>query len=122
MAILGEARAISDGGPFVFPGKSPEQPLSNMCFHMALRRMKVTDQYVFPHLTPHGFRTSFRTWAAEATNVPGAVAEAALANSVKDKTEAAYNRTALFEQRRDLMNRWATFATQSPGKVIHMSG
>ena len=87
-----------------------------MCFHMALRRMKVTD------CTPHGFRSSFRDWAAERTNVPRAVCEAALAHSLGDKTEAAYNRTDLFEQRRDLMERWAAFATQSPGKVIHMSG
>ena len=116
VAILEEARAITDSGPYVFPGKSPERPLSSFCFHMTLRRMGRTDG------TPHGFRSSFRNWAAERTNVPRAVCEAALAHSLRDKTEAAYNRTDLFEQRRDLMNRWAAFATQSPGKVIRISG
>ena len=104
----------------MFPSKRSDRPswkpLSNNCFNIALRRMKVTD------CTPHGFRSSFRDWAAERTNAPNAVAEAALAHSVKDKTEAAYNRTDLFEKRRELMNSWAGFATQSGGKVIQMRG
>ena len=116
MAILEEVRDLSDGGPFVFPGQSSEQPLSNMCFHMALRRMDRTDG------TPHGFRSSFRDWAAERTNVAREVCEAALAHSLRDKTEAAYNRTDLFEQRRGLMDSWAAFATQSGGKVLRMRG
>jgi len=114
--ILGEARAISNGGRFVFSGRSAERPLGNMCFNRALKRMGRTDA------TPHGFRSTFRDWAAERTNVPSAVCEAALAHSLRDRTEAAYNRTDLFEKRRDLMDRWAAFATQSGGKVIHMTG
>ncbi len=70
-----------------------------------LRRMKRTD------LTVHGFRSSFRDWAAERTNVPRAVCEAALAHTVRDKTEAAYNRTDLFDRRRGLMASWSDFAT-----------
>ena len=71
---------------------------------MALRRMNRSD------CTPHGFRSSFRDWAAERTNVPREVCEAALAHTLRDKTEAAYNRTDLFEQRRKLMNLWAVFS------------
>ena len=102
--ILERAKAIG-GGTYVFPGRSPKKPLSNMVFLMALRRMKRAD------LTAHGFRSSFRDWAAERTNVARAVCESALAHSLRDKTEAAYNRTDLFERRRDLMMTWSAFAT-----------
>ena len=110
--ILERAKALSDGGPYVFPGRSPKKPLSNMVFLMALRRMKRTD------LTTHGFRSTFRDWAAERTNVPRAVCEAALAHTLRDKTEAAYNRTDLFDRRRDLMASWSKFATSKPADVV----
>jgi len=58
-------------------------------------------------LTVHGFRSSFRDWAAEVTNFPREVAEAALAHVLSDKTEAAYRRRDLFEKRRRLMQAWA---------------
>jgi integrase len=106
--ILKRAKVLSDGGPYVFPGHNKTKPLSNMVFLMALRRMKQVD------LTTHGFRSSFRDWAADHTNFPRAVCEAALAHSLRDKTEAAYNRTDLFERRRELMSAWAVFATAKP--------
>ena len=56
-----------------------------------------------------GFRSSFRDWCAE-NGVSRDLAEAALAHAIKDKTEAAYNRTSMVEQRREVMERWATFA------------
>ena len=112
--ILVEAKSVSDGGPFVFPGKSIERSLSNMCFHMALRRMEWRD------CTPHGFRSSFRDWAAERTNFPREVCEAALAHVLSNKTEAAYNRTDLFKKRRKLMDSWSAFATATPAKVVRM--
>ena len=92
------------GSPYVFPGRSGTKPLSNGAFLMALRRMGRDD------VTTHGFRSSFRDWAAERTNSPRAVCEAALAHSLRDKTEAAYHRTDLFERRRELMAKWAEFA------------
>ena len=58
---------------------------------------------------PHGFRSSFRDWAAEKTDHPREVIEAALAHVVKNKVEAAYRRTDLFERRRRLMNDWAAY-------------
>jgi integrase len=103
--ILTRAQVLSDDSPYVFPGRRRARPLSNMTFLMTLRRMRRND------VTTHGFRSSFRDWAAERTNVPGAVCEAALAHTVRDKVEAAYFRTDLFERRRELMNAWAAFAT-----------
>jgi integrase len=110
--ILERAKALSDGGPFVFPGRTAKKPLSNMVFLMALRRMNRDD------LTTHGFRSSFRDWSAERTNFSRAVCESALAHTLRDKTEAAYNRTDLFDLRRDLMATWATFATSKPADVV----
>ena len=58
---------------------------------------------------PHGFRSSFRDWAAEETDHPREVVEAALAHVVRDKVEAAYARSDLFERRRRLMDDWAGY-------------
>lgn len=110
--ILERAKALSDGGPFVFPGHAPDRPLSNMVFLMLLRRMDRRD------MTPHGFRSSFRDWAAERTHMPREVCEAALAHTLKDKTEAAYNRTDLFERRRDLMRARSAYACTLQADVI----
>ena len=96
-------RHLDKGSAFVFPGGKPGQPLSNMAFLMLLRRMKRDD------LTAHGFRSSFRDWAAERTNFPSEVAEMALAHTVSSKVEAAYRRGDLFERRRRLMTAWSTF-------------
>jgi integrase len=110
--ILERAKALSNGGPYVFPGRSRNHPLSNMVFLMALRRMNRGN------LTTHGFRSSFRDWAAERTNFPRAVCEAALAHTLRDKTEAAYNRSDLFERREELMSVWSAFATSKPADVV----
>lgn len=59
--------------------------------------------------TVHGFRSSFRTWVQECTDVPGEVAEAALAHVKSDKVEAAYARSDLFNKRRLLMEEWAAY-------------
>ena len=61
---------------------------------------------------PHGFRSSFRDWAAEETNHPREVIEAALAHVVRNKVEAAYARSDLFERRRILMDDWARYVAQ----------
>ena len=112
IAVLERMQAISGESAFVVPGRQPKKPLSNMVFLMALRRMKYSD------LTAHGFRSTFRDWAAERTNQPRAVCEAALAHALKDKTEAAYNRTDLFEKRRDLMETWSRFAATEPADIV----
>ena len=112
LELLELAEAIKDGGPFVFPGRSSKASLSNMVFLMQLRRLDRKS------ITPHGFRSSFRDWAAERTNFARVVVEAALAHIVKDKTEAAYFRSDLLEQRRKLMDTWGRFATTTSAKVL----
>jgi integrase len=98
----------------VFPGGKAGKPLSSMALLMLLRRMERGD------LTSHGFRSTFRDWCAEATNYPREVAEAALAHTLRDKTEAAYQRGDLMEKRRRLMAEWAAFcARRAPvGDVV----
>ncbi len=110
--ILDRARELAGDSEYVFPGRRETRPLSNMVFLMLLRRMKRED------ITAHGFRSTFRDWAAERTNLPTAVVEAALAHVIKDKTQAAYLRTQFFEQRRSLMETWATFATSTSATVV----
>ena len=106
LAILNRAKELSAGSEFVFPGRSVARPLSNMVFLQALRRMKLA-------VTAHGFRSSFRDWAAECTNFPREVCEKALAHSIKNKAEAAYRRGDLLEKRRDLMFAWANYIVGS---------
>lgn len=114
LELIKRAEAVSDGGPFVSPGRSQKAAISNMAFLMLLRRMKRTD------ITAHGFRSSFRDWAEEKTNTPRSVVEAALAHLVKDKTEAAYFRFDLFDRRGKLMDSWTKFTTAIPSKVVPM--
>ena len=71
---------------------------------------------------PHGFRSSFRDWAAEQTNTPREVVEAALAHTVRNPTEAAYARSDLFERRRRLMDDWAAHLSGAHGQVSHDHG
>lgn len=104
----------SDRKGYLFGGRGPSKPLSNMAMLALLQRMERGD------LTVHGFRSTFRDWAAEQTNYPREVAEQALAHAIPDKVEAAYRRTDLFERRRKMMDAWAKFAStvNRPGKVI----
>ncbi len=102
----------SDGGPYVFPGRSRKSPLSNMVFLMLLRRLGHAG------ITAHGFRSTFRDWSTERTNLPTAVCEAALAHVVKNKSEAAYFRSDLLEVRRELMETWSKFVMAIPGEVV----
>ena len=96
--------AVSD---FVFPGSKPNSALSNMAFLQLLKRMGRND------LTAHGFRSTFRDWAAEQTAFSREVAEMALAHSIGDKVEAAYRRGDLFEKRRKLMEAWSMICARN---------
>lgn len=87
-------------GPVLW-GQLAGKGLSNMALLAVLRRMGHDD------LTSHGFRSSFRDWAAEETEFQGEVVEMALAHTIGNKVEAAYRRGDLFEKRRGLMERWA---------------
>ena len=106
-----------DGSDFVFAGQKPDKPLSVTALTHVLERMKVNT------VTVHGFRSTFRDWAAECTNFPNEVCEAALAHTIQNKAEAAYRRGDLFEKRRKLMEAWAAFcATPVAGKVVAFAG
>ena len=105
LAVLRRAAAgkVND---VVFCGQKPGRALSNMALLMMLRRMGRDD------ITAHGFRSTFRDWAAERTTVPREVAEAALAHTIASKVEAAYRRSDLFEKRCAVMQQWGSFCDQ----------
>ncbi len=98
------SEGVRDG--FVFPGGKPNTSLSNMAMTAVLRRMGMGN------LTVHGFRSTFRDWAGETTSYARETAEAALAHTINNKTEAAYSRGDLLEKRRRLMNDWATYCSR----------
>lgn len=117
LAILKEAATLrTDDAPdaLVFPGGKTGKPMSDMALTMLLRRMGVD-------ATAHGFRSSFRDWAAEATNFPREVAEAALAHTLENKVEAAYRRSDFLEKRRKLMDAWASYCSGAGGTVAAMA-
>lgn len=101
LAILEAAKEAKTGRPgeFIFPG-SGGRPLSDMTLTKALRAATAANA------TVHGFRSSFRDWAAEETQYRGEVVEAALAHTNGNKVEAAYRRTNFLEKRRKLMEDW----------------
>ncbi|WP_370286578.1 tyrosine-type recombinase/integrase [Pseudooceanicola nanhaiensis] len=101
--LLGPRR---DGAALVFESESkPGKQISDMSMTAVLRRMGRDG------ITVHGFRSTFRDWAGETTGFPREVIEAALAHGIKDKAEAAYARSDLFDKRRDLMDAWAAVTT-----------
>lgn len=98
---------------FLFMGGKRGKPLSNMAMLALLKRMD------YSHITAHGFRSTFRDWAAEQTGHQRDVAEMALAHSISSKVEAAYRRGDLFEKRRRLMDDWAVYCNQAPsGQIV----
>jgi integrase len=113
LAIV-EKMAEIRSGEFLFPGAKANRPISGIGFSSVLRRMGRND------LTVHGFRSTFRDWAAERTGFSAEVAEMALAHAVADKVEAAYRRGDLFQKRRQIMDAWAKFCAAPPpaGHVV----
>jgi integrase len=112
MSLLDEMAAMRTN-EFVFPGWKNGKPLSDKALLVLLR-------YLHPGITVHGFRSSFRDWAAETTNFPNHVVEMALAHAVGDKVEAAYRRGDLFEKRRKLMEAWSAYCVRdaTTAKVV----
>jgi integrase len=115
VAIIESMKPLANGR-FVFPGMRTGKPLANSALLDALRRLGRDD------LTVHGFRSSFRDWAAEMTNYPREVCEMALAHSVGNKVESAYRRGDLLEKRRLLMDAWAAHCnvTAASSNVVQM--
>ena len=106
VALLKERAKANGREPdgLVFPSDQTGKRLSDMTVSAVLRRMDLT-------VTTHGFRSTFRVWAAERTNFPRELAEAALAHVVGDAVERAYARSDLFDRRRKLMDAWADYLT-----------
>lgn len=100
LQIAGSMRRF--GSDHVFPSQKGGS-LSDMALTKTLRDMSMK-------CTAHGFRSTFRDWAAEQSLAPGEVAEAALAHAVPNAVEAAYKRTDFFDRRRELMDEWASYA------------
>ena len=111
--VLCEAQALrSKRGDLVFPSRGG-RALTERGFVQALARLGID-------ATAHGFRASFRVWTQERTSFPREVCEAALAHTLKDKAEAAYARSDLFEKRRELMTAWARFLNPAPADVVSL--
>jgi integrase len=101
-----------DNNPHVFFGQKEGQPISDMTVLTFLqKRLERSD------LTVHGFRSTFRDWAAEKTEYANEVVEMALAHTVRNQAEAAYRRGDMLERRRPLMADWADYCSRK-SKVI----
>ena len=102
-AVLDQARDLSDRSGLIFPSPTG-RVLNDSTLSKQLRELGIG-------AVPHGFRSSFRDWAAERTDIPREVCELALAHVNSDRVEAAYRRSDLFDRRRHLMQDWADYLT-----------
>ena len=109
LEILDEATALCDGTDLVFPSRRGKT-LSDMALSKLVKEQGID-------AVPHGFRSSFRDWAAERTNHPWEAVEAALAHVVQNTVEAAYARSDLFERRRQLMDDWSAYLVTKSAHV-----
>jgi integrase len=115
LAILDK---LADGRTcdFVFESPRGKRPLSHIAMAKVIARMGAE------HVTPHGFRSSFRDWAGNETHFPREVAEAALAHTVGDKAEQAYRRGDALEKRRKLMDAWAAYCeSKAASNVVKLA-
>jgi integrase len=117
IAVLDMIKPADDADPqgYVFLGAKPGRGLSNMAMLTLLQKRMGR-----PEITVHGFRSTFRDWAAERTNFSNEVAEMALAHVIDDKVEAAYRRGELLDKRRRLTDAWASYCNSPPpaGHVV----
>ncbi len=102
LEILRDAWDLTGGEGLILPAKRSGAALTDMAFNVLLRRLEIP-------AVAHGFRSSFRDWAAECSGEAWAVCESALAHNVGNGVEQAYMRSDLFEQRRALVQAWADY-------------
>ena len=105
IVVLREAKTLSDGSDYVFPGRDKSKSIDKNTFGNALRSAGVD-------AVPHGFRSSFRNWAEEQTSASWVAKEMSLGHQVGSEMVRSYMRTDLFEQRRELMQDWADYLDQ----------
>ena len=106
--VLKAAWEVSGPDGLIFPAGPSDRAASDMTFTALLRRLDIP-------AVPHGFRSSFRNWVEECTETPWSVAESALAHNIGNATQSAYMTSDPFEQRRQLMERWARFIAGEEG-------
>ena len=107
MEVLTEARRLVDDSGLIFPSTTGRGPLGANTLTKLSHELRLG-------CTPHGMRSSFRTWCSE-TEQPRELAEQALAHVNPNRVEAAYMRSDLFERRRDLMETWSNYLAQTEG-------
>lgn len=116
LAVLQQVRSLRDGSDLLFPAPARAgRPLSDMTLSKLLKGQGI-------NAVPHGFRSSFRDWAAERTDADHAVVELCLAHQVGSAVERAYRRSDLLAKRRMLMDRWAAYVTGDRARVVRFSG
>lgn len=113
LEILSIAASLDPGSEFVFSRNG--KPLSNMAMLNLAKRLN-------PSITVHGFRSCFRDWVSEETDLSPELAEMQLAHAIENRVERAYRRGNLLEKRRKMMEHWAAYCLESPmGNVVHIS-
>lgn len=120
-SALALLESMPKDGEIVFAG-TKKQPLSDMSLTAVIRRMNGDDKPIWADangegVTVHGFRSSFRMWAAETTNYPREVAEHALAHQLPDAVERAYQRGSQFTKREALMAEWSAYCARLTGEM-----
>lgn len=126
--LLNEIPKVESG--LLFEGRTVGKPVSNMAMLMKIRRMDTAKHEQDglgwrdnngDTITAHGFRSTFRDWAAETTAYENIVVEQALAHTIGNAVEAAYRRGDLLERRRELMEAWGAYVTQpSASNVLQL--
>lgn len=112
--VLQAAKSLGNGEGLVFPGTKAGKALSDVTLSKLVKELGFK-------VDVHGFRTSFRTWAQERTNFPREAAEAALAHTLRDKVEAAYARSDVFEKRREMMEAWAAHIAGGTAEAVKLA-
>lgn len=114
------------GHDYLFPSERQHKPISDMTLTAVIRRMNEGDgpvPWVDPknggQIVPHGFRSTFRDWAAEITTYPHEMVEMALAHAISNKVEAAYRRGDMFDKRREMMDTWAAWCDKKSTVVFN---
>jgi integrase len=122
LKVLAAIGSGEHGGDFLFPGGRPRQPLSNGAMLELVKEMDWADEKG-NRITPHGFRSTLRTWAAECTDFPDNLVKASLGQTVGTKVDAAYQRGDMFEKRKRLTAAWAEFCDKAPAgsKVVSIA-
>ena len=111
--VLKQAKELNPDTELVFPSVRKKKIITGAIMSNVPRKAGIDS-------TVHGFRSSFRQWAAEQTSFPREVCELALAHVNRDRVESAYQRSDLFEQRRKLMNAWAQYLNSEPAKILEL--